>query len=201
MPGALADFDRKALLLRENDPGLSEHDFLWARAGESAAFAAVVRSQQALVYGIALRMLADHALAEDLSQEVFLQLHRSLRSIESVTHLEFWLRRVTAHRAIDLLRRRRGAPWAPLTAAEQLPAADADPDLLLQTRLQRLVSQLPPVARAVLLMRYQQDLDPTDIARTLELSLNTVKSHLKRSLATLRLQLSAAEQERQSEQT
>ena len=47
--------------------------------------------------------------------------------------------------------------------------------------------------RAVLLMRYQQDLDPTEIARTLDLSLNTVKSHLKRSLATLRLQLSAAE--------
>jgi len=178
--------------LRENDPALTDHDFLGARAGEPGAFAAVVRSQQRLVYGIALRMLADRALAEDLAQEVFLQLHRSLRSIESTEHLRFWLRRVTAHRAIDFLRRRAGVQWAPLAAAQELPAAGPQGDPLMQATLLRLVSQLPPVARAVLLMRYQQDLDPTEIARTLDLSLNTVKSHLKRSLAALRLQLSAA---------
>lgn len=186
--------------MRENDPGLTDHDFLGARAGEPAAFAALVRSEQRLVYGIALRMLGDRALAEDLSQEVFLQLHRNLRSIESVTHLKFWLRRVTAHRTIDLLRQRPGAQWAPLAVAEQLPAAGPDQDPIMQNQLQRLVSQLTPVARAVLLMRYQQDLDPTDIARTLDLPLNTVKSHLKRSLATLRLQLSAAGPGRQAGQ-
>jgi RNA polymerase sigma-70 factor (ECF subfamily) len=179
--------------LRENDPGLTDHDFLGARAGEPGAFAAVVRSQQRLVYGIALRMLGDRALAEDLAQEVFLQLHCNLRSIESTAHLMFWLRRVTAHRAIDLLRRRARVQWAPLGAAEELPAAGPQGDPLLEARLLREVSQLSAVARAVLLMRYQQDLDPTEIARTLDLSLNTVKSHLKRSLATLRLQLSAAE--------
>ena len=179
--------------MRENDPDLADHEFLRARAGEPAAFAALVRSQQRLVYGIALRMLADRALAEDLSQEVFLQLHGRLSSIESVTHLVFWLRRVTAHRAIDRLRRRPGVQWAPLAAAEQLPAAGPDEDPLMQSRVQRLVLQLAPVARAVLLLRYQQDLDPTEIARTLDLPLNTVKSHLKRSLATLRLQLSAEE--------
>ena len=51
--------------------------------------------------------------------------------------------------------------------------------------------QLAPVPRAVIVLRYQEDLDPTDIARALNLSVNTVKSHLKRSLAALRLKLSA----------
>lgn len=177
--------------MRENDPGLTDPDLLRARAGEGGAFAALVRSQQRLVYGIALRMLADRALAEDLSQEVFLQLHRNLRSIESVAHLEFWLRRVTAHRAIDELRRRPQAQWAPVAAAEELQAPGPDEDPMMQSRVLRLVCQLPPMPRAVLLLRYQQDLDPADIARTLDLPVNTVKSHLKRSLAALRAQLSA----------
>jgi len=177
--------------LRENDPGLADHDFLRARAGEPAAFATLVRAQQRLVYGIALRMLADRALAEDLSQEVFLQLHRSLSSIESVAHLVFWLRRVTAHRAIDRLRRRPAVHWSPLAAAEALPSAGSDDDPLMQARVRRLVLQLAPVARAVVVLRYQQDLDPSEIARTLDLPVNTVKSHLRRSLATLRLQLAA----------
>jgi len=49
-----------------------------------------------------------------------------------------------------------------------------------------LVAQLPPAARAVVVLRYQEDLDPTDIASTLDMSINTVKSHLKRSLTLLR---------------
>lgn len=179
--------------MRDSDPGLADHDFLRARSGEPAAFAALVRSQQRLVYSVALRMLTDRALAEDLAQEVFLQLYRNLSSIESVTHLKFWLRRVTAHRAIDLLRRRATAHWTPLADAEQLPADCPEQDPIMQREIRRRVSRLSPVARAVLLMRYQEDLDPTEIARTLDLSVNTVKSHLKRSLATLRLELEAVD--------
>ena len=60
-------------------------------------------------------------------------------------------------------------------------------DPLLQRHLQRLLEELSPTARAVLLLRYQEDLDPLDIARTLEMPINTVKSHLKRSLESMRL--------------
>jgi RNA polymerase sigma-70 factor (ECF subfamily) len=49
-----------------------------------------------------------------------------------------------------------------------------------------LISQLPPAPRAVVLLRYQEDLDPTEIAETLDMPLNTVKSHLRRSLEVLR---------------
>ena len=49
-----------------------------------------------------------------------------------------------------------------------------------------------PDARAVMLLRYQEDLDPVEIARTLDMSINTVKSHLKRSLTTLRARVMGA---------
>ncbi len=57
---------------------------------------------------------------------------------------------------------------------------------LLQRHLRDLLSDLSPPARAVLLLRFQEDLDPTDIAQTLDMPINTVKSHLKRSLETMR---------------
>jgi RNA polymerase sigma-70 factor (ECF subfamily) len=162
-----------------------------ALSGETAAFAALVRDQQRSVYSLALRMLCDRQKAEDLAQEVFLQLYRNLASIESVTHLAFWLRKVTLNRAIDRLRREPKMEVLPLEAAETVAAAGLDndgldDDPLLVRRLRQLVDQLPPAPRAVLLLRYQEDLDPTDIARTLSMSINTVKSHLKRSLAVLR---------------
>jgi len=156
-----------------------------ALAGERAAFAALVRQHQRSVYSLALRMLSDRHAAEDLAQEVFLQLYRSLSAVSSEAHLGFWLRRVTMHRAIDRLRR---APRLE-SRAEELAAvvSETEPaDPLLQRRLRALLRELPAAARAVVLLRYQEDLDPVDIARTLRMPLNTVKSHLRRSLAQLR---------------
>jgi RNA polymerase sigma-70 factor, ECF subfamily len=156
-----------------------------ALAGERAAFAALVRQHQRSVYGLALRMLSDRHAAEDLAQEVFLQLYRSLSAVSSEAHLGFWLRRVTMHRAIDRLRR---APRLE-SRAEELAAvvSETEPaDPLLERRLRALVRELPAAARAVVVLRYQEDLDPVEIARTLRMPLNTVKSHLRRSLAQLR---------------
>ncbi len=157
-----------------------------ARAGEGAAFAALVRQYQRTVYSIALRMLSDRHRAEDLAQEVFLQLYRSLDSIDSDSHLTFWLRKVVVNRAIDRIRQESRHESEPLAEAAAVAGEGGDDDPLLQRRMAELVAQLPPAARAVVVLRYQEDLDPVDIARTLDMSINTVKSHLKRSLTSLR---------------
>ena len=163
-----------------------------ALAGERAAFSALVRQHQRAVYSLALRMLSDRHAAEDLAQEVFLQLYRNLSAVSSEAHLTFWLRKVTLHRAIDRLRR---APRLESAAPAELAAAPSETppaDPLLERRLRELVCELPPAARAVVLLRYQEDLDPVEIARTLRMPLNTVKSHLRRSLAQLRERLGEA---------
>jgi len=164
-------------------------------AGEAPAFAEVVRLQQRSVYSLALRMLGDRQKAEDLAQEVFLQLHRNLATIESGRHLQFWLRKVTANRAIDRLRRESRVETLPLEAADGVADEGSDADPILRRRLRALVARLPPAPRAVVLLRYQEDLDPTDIARALNMSIHTVKSHLKRSLAALRRGIEAAAQD------
>jgi RNA polymerase sigma-70 factor (ECF subfamily) len=157
-----------------------------AQRGELAAFRELIRAYQDGVYTLALRMLKVPEDAEELAQDVFVSAHRHLGKIASEAHLLFWLRRTVCHRAIDRLRRRPSHPLLALDSIEELPAPDSSRDPLLERRLQEMVLALPPLARAVVLLRYQEDLDPPQIATTLQMPLNTVKSHLKRSLAALR---------------
>jgi RNA polymerase sigma-70 factor (ECF subfamily) len=157
-----------------------------ARSGERAALTALVQAHQRSVYSLALRMLGARDLAEDLTQDVFMQMNGNLRTIESNKHLGFWLRQVTTNRAIDQLRRRSRVEMTSLDNESQLFGVEDDGDPLLQRHLRALLSDLSPQARAVLLLRFQEDLDPTDIARTLDMPINTVKSHLKRSLESMR---------------
>lgn len=157
-----------------------------ARDGDPAAFAAIVRRHQDMVFSLARHALRSRAAAEDLAQEVFLELYRSLARIESAAHVLSWLRRVTSHRCIDELRRlrhRMEQPMDPLPDRGTLPASR---ELFLEGRLEQLVAALPPQARMVVLLRYQEELAPSEIADALNMPVNTVKSHLRRSLAVLR---------------
>src|ERR1044071_7971550 len=89
-----------------------------AKGGDAGAFADLVREHQAMVFSMALHVLRARPAAEDLAQDVFLDLYRSLDRLQSAAHVRFWLRRVTSHRCIDRLRHRSGR--AEVTV-EQLP--------------------------------------------------------------------------------
>ena len=159
--------------------------------GDQEAFRGLVRRNQRLVYSIAWHFFGDRALAEDLAQEVFLQLYQNLGSIESDSHLVFWLRQVATRKCIDHLRwldKRRHASLEEI--GEQPAAADgAEPDLLETRRLRRLVASLPEKFRAVVVLRFQEDLSPAEIAQVLGWPLNSVKSRLHRALKMLRERL------------
>jgi RNA polymerase sigma-70 factor (ECF subfamily) len=157
-----------------------------ARQGEPDAFGDLVRERQRLVFGLALNLLRDRALAEEVAQEVFLQLHRALGEIQSEAHLTHWLRRVTSHRAIDVARHRRHTEASGLDEAPEPWVVRRDVDPLVGRTLRRLVAALPPRPRTVVVLRFQEDLDPAEIARVLDMPVNTVKSHLRRALAVLR---------------
>src|SRR5215510_11688643 len=159
-------------------------------AGDQSAFAEIVRQHQGMVFSLAYHFLRDRWLAEELAQEVFLNLHQNLSSIKSPAHLVFWLRKVTSHRCIDQARRQKVRPQVSLEDVPEPTAATTENDLLLAEMLKRVVDTLPENARLVVILRYQEDLDPAEIAKVLEMPLNTVKSHLRRSLAILRDKLS-----------
>jgi RNA polymerase sigma-70 factor, ECF subfamily len=139
-----------------------------------------------MVFSIAYHFLHDRALAEEVAQETFLQLHKHLASLESPEHVLYWLRRAASHRCIDYARHQRLAPQIGLESVPEPAAFDARGDPLLSRRLRQLVASLPPKQRMVIVLRYQEDLEPEEIARVLSMPVGTVKSQLQRSLAILR---------------
>jgi RNA polymerase sigma-70 factor (ECF subfamily) len=166
---------------------------LRARAGDARAFASIVETHQGSVFSIAYRMLNNRAQAEDLAQDVFLQLYRKLDAIETLDHLGFWLRRVASNLAIDWLRRLPYTSTQPLDDGAHVAVAAEEEDPLMKRELLRLLGELPPSARAVMLLRYQEDLDVAEVATALDMPVNTVKSHIKRSLTALRARMIGAQ--------
>src|SRR5436309_2378522 len=161
--------------------------------GDQSAFASIVREHQAMVFSMAYHFLRDHGLAEELAQEVFLHLHKNLRAIQSPSHLVYWLRQVTSHRCIDQARRQKLRPRVSLPDyLERAPEpASSGPiaDPLLAEALRRLIARLPERSRIIVILRFQEDLDPPEIADMLGIPLGTVKSNLHRSLAVMRARL------------
>jgi RNA polymerase sigma-70 factor (ECF subfamily) len=158
------------------------------RAGQRE-FADIVRRHQAMVFSIAYHMVRDGAAAEDIAQDVFLQLHQHLAAIESESHMVSWLRRVACQRSIDQCRKRKLRAHPALELVPEPAAARDTADPMLAALLGRMVGSLPPKARAVVVLRYQEDMDPSDIAAMLDVPIATVKSQLHRSLAILRARL------------
>src|ERR1700734_2674453 len=156
-------------------------------AGSTLEFREIVEAHQARVYSIAYRGLGDRGTAEEVAQDVFLELYRAFDSIASDKHLIAWLRRVSVHRATDALRRRprilhgaaRFEDWM-----SETPRREGS--LPLASGIERLLLALPPAQRVVVLLRYQEDLLPGEIAEMLEMPLATVKSHLQRGLKLMR---------------
>jgi len=152
-------------------------------------FDELVRRHQSMVFSLAYHFLHDRETAEEVAQEVFLALHRHLAEIESPAHAEHWLRKVASQRSMDEFRRRKRRPQVALEVVTEPAAVMSSGDPILGEVLRRLVATLPEAPRMVMVMRYQEDLDPMEIAALLEMPLATVKSHLQRSLALLREKL------------
>src|SRR6476659_6953256 len=88
-------------------------------------FAELVREHQAMVFSMACRYLRNRSLAEEIAQDVFLQLYRKLPTLESSDHVLHWLRWVTAHRLIDHSRNEQRRPQSPLEDVPEPAAADS----------------------------------------------------------------------------
>jgi RNA polymerase sigma-70 factor (ECF subfamily) len=156
-------------------------------------FRSLVETHQRMVFSLALRVTGEHGTAEEVAQDAFLELHRTLSGPESKLtsedHIRFWLRRVTVHRATDALRRRRVRPEA--AADEWLDdqaVEEATPELnaAVVRLLEELLRSLPESQRVAIVLRYQEEMSPDEIATLLGQPVNTVKSNLQRGLQLLR---------------
>ena len=150
-------------------------------------FEQLVDEHQSMVFSLALCMTGDRGLAEEVAQDVFLELDRNLHRLESPLHVLHWLRRVAMSRSADGLRRLRVRGVDLWVEMEEDPTAPAEDRFSpLGARLEQLLATLPEAQRAALVLRYQEDLSPEEIAATLNAPVATVKSHLQRGLKLLR---------------
>jgi RNA polymerase sigma-70 factor, ECF subfamily len=156
----------------------------------AAEFGKYVEQHQSMVFSIAYHILNDRAAAEDVAQEVFLQLYDKVEGLESDEHVQYWLRRTTAHRAIDYGRRNNHHRHAALDDIPEPSVEAAQIDPMLEKRLRTMIASLPENIRAIVVLRYQEDLGPEEISKVLGIPLNTVKSQLHRALAVLRDKIS-----------
>jgi RNA polymerase sigma-70 factor (ECF subfamily) len=149
-------------------------------------FESVVREHQRMVYSIACNFFHNDAIAEEVAQDVFLQLFENHRAVQVGTHCVAWLRRSTVHRCIDAMRRARFRQEIQVDSLPEIAADIPETDPLLQEGLRRLIASLPEKPRTVLVLRYGEDMDVEEIGRTLQMPARTVWSHLQRGTALIR---------------
>jgi RNA polymerase sigma-70 factor, ECF subfamily len=166
-----------------------------AQSGDRAAYTAILKARQSMVYSIARNFLRNEAHAEDIAQEVFLELFRNLQAIESGAHLVSWLRQVTGRKCIDQSRRVWFRRWVDIgeRQSNELAAAETAPrDPLLDGRVQEAMGKLPEKTRLMMVLRYQEEMEPGEIAEAMQVPVGTVKSTIHRGLEQLRRRLASS---------
>jgi RNA polymerase sigma-70 factor (ECF subfamily) len=164
-----------------------------------ADFESVIREQQEMVYSIACNFFHNAAIAEEIAQEVFLRLFENHQTIQVGSHCVAWLRRSTVHRCIDTMRRASFRQEVHLDVLPEIPVDAPESDPLLQELLRRLIASLPEKPRAVMVLRFGEDMDTEEISRTLRMPVRTVWSHLQRGTAMIREKASRYLKEKEDE--
>jgi RNA polymerase sigma-70 factor (ECF subfamily) len=172
----------------------SVHAIEEAKGGDPSAFEALYREYSRSVYSLCLQKTNDVGDAEDLTQEVFLQVYRKVSSLRDEVAFKSWLFRVTMNIILMHFRKRR--QWASslyLLDSETSPVLDVSQTLLCpgcepaeRIALARAIGGLPKCRRTVLVLHDIEGMSHREIAESLGVSLNTAKSNLCRARRQLR---------------
>ena len=165
-----------------------------AIAGSELAFRTLVERYQRPVFSLVLRMVRDHGIAEDVTQEVFVKAWRALGRYDPRRRFASWLFKIASNAAIDQLRRKK-LPTTPIESGDPDRSSILDriedersesPDTLVKRReistaLEAAITALRPEYRLVILLRFREELPYRDIAEVTGMPLGTVKTNLRRA--------------------
>lgn len=165
------------------------------RTRDPRAFEELVRAHQHRVFAVAVRMLGNAAEAEEVAQEVFLRVHRSIEEFRGDAKLSTWLYTIASRLCFNRLaapERRYGR--AEEDALDRVPSERADSGAELertemQAALRQAIAELPEERRIVVVLRDLEGLAYEEIASVLGLELGTVRSRLHRARMDLKAKL------------
>ncbi|MTJ51219.1 sigma-70 family RNA polymerase sigma factor [Anabaena sp. UHCC 0253] len=168
--------------------------FMALKNGDSSALSVLFNRHGRLVYGLALKILADSQEAEDLTQEIFLTLWRKASSNPDCRFFVRYLVTVTRSRAIDKLRARTRQlklveRWGQTMTNEATPESTPVEQASFAERAERIynaLAQLPEKQRQVIELAYNQGLSQSEIAKQIDIPLGTVKTCTRQGLLKLK---------------
>jgi RNA polymerase sigma-70 factor (ECF subfamily) len=169
-----------------------------AVSGDASAFDELVRRKQSTVRSLMRYLSRDTALAEDLGQQVFVEVWKSLPRLESAAAFHGWLRRIAVNvwlqetRKKDIFSSRSTEPWDDSWEPEAHEAP-----LGQDIDLANALSRLSATARLCIVLAYHEGMTHAEIAREIDLPLGTVKSHIFRGEKRLKQMLNDYEDEQQ----
>lgn len=155
-----------------------------AQAGDAQAFAELFRQHRSIVTGVAYRMLGPGADLDDVVQDVFLQVHRSLPDFRGQAKFTTWLHRVTVNVVLMTRRRARSRPkYSHEEAARHEPTEEPSPDQVVARRrrvetFRGLLDKLSDKKRTVFVLHELEGMPPAEIADVVECPVLTVRTRL-----------------------
>jgi RNA polymerase sigma-70 factor (ECF subfamily) len=163
-----------------------------AQRGDERAFSIIVRTYEVPIFNYVLRLVGDRALAEDLTQEVFIRVFQGLPKFSLRSKFTTWLFQVTKNRVLDELRASERRPRA-LVAIDDAPPLEAIDAPVEQVEtidaLWVAVGELNPDLKMALLLRDVVGLSYNEIADSLETTLATVKWRIFKAREEVQLSL------------
>lgn len=174
-----------------------------AQAGDKKALAELVKNYEQTIYNFAFKICRDKNYAEQIMQETFYSMVKSLHQFDHNSKLSTWLYRIVANHCLMMARKARNRPFISFDDEENLfeekyaadwssiPYKDAE-NQELKTILDDAIQNLSPDYRLVFLLRDVEGLSTEETAQITELSVPAVKSRLHRARAFLRKEINEA---------
>jgi RNA polymerase sigma factor (sigma-70 family) len=159
-----------------------------SRAGDRNAFAEIVSRRQNWIRNLMRRCCRDEALADDLSQQAFLQAWQSIRQLQDADRFAAWLKRLAIN--VWLQHKRRHDPLRDAEPHEQHDAAVTEQPAIAMD-LDRALATLADDVRLCIVLGYYERMTHEEIAEFTRLPLGTVKSHIRRGTQKLQQALAA----------
>ena len=152
-----------------------------AKLGDKAAFKQLYELHVGRVYGLCFRLCADKSMAEDATQEVFVQVWQKLANFDGNSQFSTWLHSVTSNVTISYLRKQRGW-WQKMFSIEQTSVMEkAAEGSIADTNLEQYIYQLPERARWVFVLHAIEGYRHEEIADMLNMAVGTSKAQFHRA--------------------